>query len=216
MRIMRDEPPPFGRYWNQKVLLPLGRMRTPKPRTASSQRKTCPVLGARARCTAASVSFFVMGSPTAYRQQNAPKFCPGRYGAIWRDVAGNQGKSGATPCFVRSGVAASGAEHPLDKGEVVSSILTGSTTKPFQNEAFVAEHSPLPRVSHANKPCFPHQNWGKPGGIRSSTVPCSISLNPNTRRNHRARSPPCFGQEKPRSGERGPVFPRNRRRLCHA
>src|SRR5262249_34528310 len=106
-------------------------------------------------------------------------------------------------------------EHPLGKGEVVSSILTGSTTKPFQNGAFVAEHSPLPRVSHANKPCFPHQNWGKTRGIRSSTVPSAISFNPNTRSSHRARSPPCFSQEKPRSGERGTIFPRNRMRFCH-
>src|SRR5262245_40042974 len=81
-------------------------------------------------------------------------------------------------------------EHPLGKGEVVSSILTGSTTKPFQNRAFVGEHSPLPRVSHANKPCFPYQNWGETGGIRSSAVPSVIGLSPNTRRSHRARSPP--------------------------
>src|SRR6516164_7680383 len=90
MRIMREEPPPRGRYWNQNVLEPLARMRTPKPLTAPSQRKVCPVLGARARCTAASVRFFVMDSPTAYRQRFAPQIPSG---VLQRNMAGYVGKS---------------------------------------------------------------------------------------------------------------------------
>src|SRR5262245_30960105 len=76
--------PPRGRYWYQKVLRPLGRMRTPKPLTSVSQRKIWPVAGLRARSTATSVSFFAMGSPTAYRQQNPPHFL---HGAVWGNMA---------------------------------------------------------------------------------------------------------------------------------
>src|SRR6516162_6107209 len=98
MRIMREEPP-RGRYWYQNVLLPLGRILKPKPLTAASQRKVCPVLGARARFTAASVRFFVMVSPTAYRQHFAPQFPSG---ALRSNMAGYVGKSrqtGACPGF---------------------------------------------------------------------------------------------------------------------
>src|SRR5215831_1754830 len=92
MRIMREEPP-RGRYWNQKVLEPLAKIRTPKPLTAPSQRKVCPVLGARARFTAASVRFFVMDSPTAYRQRFAPQISSG---ALRSNMAGYVGKSRQT------------------------------------------------------------------------------------------------------------------------
>src|SRR5262249_32881440 len=54
-------------------------------------------------------------------------------------------------------------EHPLGKGEVVSSILTGSTRKAQQITASLHQHSLLPPDSHVNKACFPQLNWGKLG-----------------------------------------------------
>src|SRR5262249_17877646 len=83
MRTMRDLPP-CGRYWNQKVFEPPGRILTPNPLTSPSHRKTCPVLGACARFTAASVNFFVMEPPTAHRQRFAPEIS---HGAVWRTMA---------------------------------------------------------------------------------------------------------------------------------
>src|SRR5262249_11832416 len=54
-----ETPRPPGRYWYQKVLRPLGRMRTPKPVIWLSQSMTCrPPSGTLARFTAASVRFF--------------------------------------------------------------------------------------------------------------------------------------------------------------
>src|SRR5262249_50249542 len=82
--------PPCGRYWNQKVFEPPGRIRTPNPLTSLSHRKTCPVLGACARSTAASVNLFVMDPPTAHRQHFAPEISPG---AVWRSMTQNADKS---------------------------------------------------------------------------------------------------------------------------
>src|SRR5262249_50589578 len=61
-------------------------------------------------------------------------------------------------------------EHPLGKGEVVSSILTGSTRQAQQLTASLREHSLLSRDSHVNKACFPQLNWGKNRGICSAGV----------------------------------------------
>src|SRR5215813_4336417 len=89
MRIMREEPP-RGRYWNQKVFEPLGRMRTPKPATWLSHRKICPVLGLCARFTLASVSFFPMRSSdsvsTAFCLPNLVWRAKGQYGGIRRKI----------------------------------------------------------------------------------------------------------------------------------
>src|SRR5262249_48734218 len=87
----RLRAPPSGRYWYQKVLRPLDRMRTPKPVTVLSHRKTWPAAGSCARPTAASVSFFfvMVGgllNPTAHDSTLHQKFRLARYGAIWRDV----------------------------------------------------------------------------------------------------------------------------------
>src|SRR6516164_8354762 len=118
IRIMREEPPQRGRYWNQKVLEPLGRMRTPKPLTSPSHRKTWPVLGRRTRFTLASVSFFLMVAPTAYRQRFAPEFRMARSGALWRDMPRNQGNSGMSCVFIWGGVAAQGAGHACNGGMI--------------------------------------------------------------------------------------------------
>src|SRR5262249_35899661 len=94
IRTMREEPPPRGRYWNQKVLLPLGRILKPKPLTAASQRKAWPALGARARFTAASVRFF----PMRFSDSVSTAFCTpifvwrttGQYGGICRKIKANE------------------------------------------------------------------------------------------------------------------------------
>ena len=103
MRIMREEPP-RGRYWNQKVLEPLDRMRTPKPLTSPSHRKTWPVFGLCARFTLASVSFFPMALSdsvtTAFRARIS-------YGAVWGTMAGYAEKSRkirACPAFLYGAV----------------------------------------------------------------------------------------------------------------
>src|SRR5215471_12366827 len=89
---MREEPP-RGRYWNQKVLLPLARMRTPKPFTSVSQRKSWPVLGLCARFTLASVSFFPMWSSdsvsTAFYTPNLVWRDKEQYGGIRRKIKAN-------------------------------------------------------------------------------------------------------------------------------
>src|SRR5215471_15780058 len=105
MRTMRLEtlrPPPNGRYWNQKVLEPPSRMRTPKPVTWLSQRNTWPVLGARARETAVSVSFSAIAASSLRQHRDSTGRdwpCLARYGAVWRDMSINQGKSGTCPVF---------------------------------------------------------------------------------------------------------------------
>src|SRR5262245_27263742 len=96
MRIMREEPP-RGRYWNQKVLEPLARMRTPKPLTSVSQRKSWPVLGLCARFTLTSVSFFPMQSSdsvsTAFCTPNCVWRATEQYGGIRRKIKANRGMS---------------------------------------------------------------------------------------------------------------------------
>src|SRR5215471_17527306 len=98
MRIMREEPP-RGRYWYQNVREPEGRMRTPKPLTSVSQRKSWPVLGLCARLTLASVSFFPMRSSDSVSTAFAPQISSG---ALRSNMAGYVGKSrqtGRAPCF---------------------------------------------------------------------------------------------------------------------
>src|SRR6516164_11705803 len=94
MRIMREEPP-RGRYWYQNVLLPLGRILKPKPLTAASQRKVWPVLGARARFTAASVRFFPMvisdSVSTAFCTPNLVWRATEQYGGIRRKIKASRG-----------------------------------------------------------------------------------------------------------------------------
>src|SRR5262249_54427150 len=92
MRIMREEPP-RGRYWYQNVREPEGRMRTPKPLTSVSQRKSWPVLGLCARFTLASVSFFPMRSSDSV----STAFCAQiSSGALRSNMAGYVGKSRQT------------------------------------------------------------------------------------------------------------------------
>src|SRR5262249_57056002 len=68
----------------------LDRMRTPKPLTSVSQRKTWPVLGLCARFTLASVSFF----PMAISDSATTAFCARiPYGAVWGTMAGYAEKS---------------------------------------------------------------------------------------------------------------------------
>jgi hypothetical protein len=55
-----------------------------------------------------------------------------------------------------SRLARSGLEHSLGKGEVVSSILTGSTTIPKEIKDVGLEHFLFPPGSDANKRRFPH------------------------------------------------------------
>src|SRR5262245_46190548 len=64
------------------------------------------------------------------------------------------------------------------KGEVVSSLLTGSTRKAQQITASLHEHSLLPRDCHVNKACFPQLNWGKTRGICSASVRVCKSKGP--------------------------------------
>src|SRR5262249_16839556 len=96
MRIMREDPP-RGRYWCQNVREPEGRMRTPKPLTSVSQRKSWPVLGLCARFTLASVSFFPMRSSdsvsTAFCTPNLIWRAKGQYGGIRRKIKANRGVS---------------------------------------------------------------------------------------------------------------------------
>src|SRR5215471_1032597 len=94
MRIMREEPP-RGRYWNQNVREPEDRMRTPKPLTSVSQRKSWPVLGLGARFTLASVSFFPMrfsdSVSTAFCTPNLIRRATEQYGGICRKIKENRG-----------------------------------------------------------------------------------------------------------------------------
>src|SRR5262249_8518715 len=69
-------------------------------------------------------------------------------------------------------------EHPLGKGEVVSSILTGSTRKAQQITASLHERSLPPRDCHVNKACFPQLNWGETRGICSASVRVCKSKGP--------------------------------------
>jgi hypothetical protein len=61
-------------------------------------------------------------------------------------------------------------ERSLGKGEVVSSILTGSTTFHSQFERLRGEHSPFPRVSSANEMRIPPVSWGNLRGLCSAIV----------------------------------------------
>src|SRR5262249_9748564 len=128
-----DRLPPCGRYMYQNVLLPPGRIRRPKPgMPPRSQSMIWPFFGARTRAARFSVSFLAIRA-SSIRQHIDSIYrhisYVARYGALWRDMAINQGEPGGVPCFIWRGMEAQGAEIALGKGEVVSSILTGSTTK---------------------------------------------------------------------------------------
>src|SRR5215831_3642392 len=117
----RLRAPPSGRYWYQKVLRPLARMRTPKPLTSPSQRKTWPAGGQCARSTAASVSrFFAMVAPqsdsasTALCTTNFVWRATEQYGEICRKIKATRGD---VPGFVWRALAAQGAARSLIRGE---------------------------------------------------------------------------------------------------
>src|SRR5262249_41969046 len=114
--------PPSGRYMNENVLRPSGKMRTPKPVTVVSHSQACRLPGGtRASLTRFWVSFLAIWRflpATAHGQHLAPKSRLARSGAIWRGTSGNQGNPGHASCFIWGGVTAQGARLTLERGEL--------------------------------------------------------------------------------------------------
>jgi hypothetical protein len=72
-------------------------------------------------------------------------------------------------------------EHSLGKGEVVSSILTGSTTKTKQTKDFLARPLPFPLALEREQSAFPPAKLGEnPGNLfgRRSLILSSTALTP--------------------------------------
>src|SRR6516162_9235928 len=80
----------------------------------------------------------------------------------------------------RHGARRSVVEHSLGKGEVVSSILTGSTRKTKQIKHFCAGALPFPPALNRERNLFPPlgvgENWGTLFYGCSAPFHCSVSL----------------------------------------
>src|SRR6516165_6231146 len=174
IRTMREEPPPRGRYWNQKVLLPLDRILRPKPLTAASQRKAWPALGARARFTAASVRFFPMrfsdSVSTAFCTPNFVWRTTEQYGEICRKIKAN----GACSVFLYGAVwRHKGQDMPAMEGGYHVSMgqsVTKADRQGSLNHSAMSAHCP---VSGHDRAIY---DAGCSSGVTIGTRACTATM----------------------------------------
>jgi hypothetical protein len=107
----------------------------------------------------------------------------------------------AIPFQGRARCRSSVVEHSLGKGEVVSSILTGSTSKTKQTKNFLARALPFPLALEREQSVFPPAKLGEnPGNLfgRRSLILSSTVLTPIRDRAARNSQPFCTrGWRKP-------------------